>query len=390
MTFAFADPTQLWLTISEAHRTAAQTDSQTAATPGDRWTVYLNQLCLHAFLTGLQEADRPHAAPWLSWAETSRLSSLVSGVAIASGQHRFVLIPSEGIAEDELQVPQEWVDLPDWAADYYLAAQVSDDQQWVKIWGYTTHQRLKAQATYDAFDRTYCLGATDLIADLNVLWTAQALCPDETTRAAVSSPPVLAQAQAEALIQRLTRPGVAFPRLAVPFAQWGALLANPAWRQQLYQTSAGANAASAATPLNQWFQNLVTGGWQSLEGLFGTEAERLAFGLRRDRNDTEIRQAKLIRLGPDGPTVRLVLFLQPETDGRIGVRVQLYPANTDACLPPHITLALLSASGAVQTAVTARRQDNYIQLPRFKCPADYRFGLQIQLNSASVTEFFTT
>jgi len=31
-------------------------------------------------------------------------------------------------------VPQEWVDIPEWAADYYLAVQVNPDSGWLRIW----------------------------------------------------------------------------------------------------------------------------------------------------------------------------------------------------------------------------------------------------------------
>ena len=36
-----------------------------------------------------------------------------------------MLIPSEAIDDSELEVPQEWVDIPSWAADYYLAVQIT-------------------------------------------------------------------------------------------------------------------------------------------------------------------------------------------------------------------------------------------------------------------------
>jgi len=51
------------------------------------------------------------------------------------------------------------------------------------IWGYTTHLQLKSDGHYDHGDRTYCLDEDDLIDDLNILWVARQLCPQERLRA---------------------------------------------------------------------------------------------------------------------------------------------------------------------------------------------------------------
>jgi hypothetical protein len=98
---------------------------------------------------------------------------------------------------------------------------------------------LKTAGTYERRERTYCLASDDLIQDLNVLWVARQLCPEETTRSSVAPLATLPLAQAENLLQRLGNPDLTLPRLAVPFELWGALLEHGAWRQQLYERRQG-------------------------------------------------------------------------------------------------------------------------------------------------------
>jgi len=98
-------------------------------------------------------------------------------------------------------VPQEWVDIPELAADYYLAVQVNPDSGGSGF-GDTTHLQLKSDGNYDPSDRTYCLDEDDLIDDLNILWVARQLCPQEPTKSAITALPTLPQEQANNLLQR--------------------------------------------------------------------------------------------------------------------------------------------------------------------------------------------
>jgi hypothetical protein len=235
----FANPTQLYLEILPADRDRAKQQSQSFSTPASCWRAYLNQLCLSAALPWLQEEYDPKAQVWLGMAAQPSFWEVVNGIAIALEGTRFLLIPSEAIDLDEMQVQQEWIDIPSWAADYYLAAQVEPDEGWVKIWGYATHQQLKTKGNYDGGDRIYSLDEENVIADLNVLWVARQLCPEEPTRAESAPLPSLSLDRAENLLQRLGDPAVIEPRLAVPFTLWGSLLEHGGWRQRLYEKRLG-------------------------------------------------------------------------------------------------------------------------------------------------------
>jgi hypothetical protein len=215
-----------------------------------------------------------------------------------------ILLPTEAIDLDELRVPQEWVDIPSWVADYYLAVQVDVDDRWLRIWGYTTHQHLKQQATYDAGDRSYYLDGSDLIQNLNVLWVARQL-GGESTRAAVNSLPPLPLVQADNLLQRLGSTTIAMPRLAVPFSLWGALLEHGGWRQQLYEQRQGLPAQRS---ILEWLRTGVSDlaqqmGWGRLEfqpGLAGARGAEPTSPVLLSRQLVIAGQSYELRVLPQG------------------------------------------------------------------------------------------
>ncbi|MBE9170137.1 DUF1822 family protein [Pleurocapsales cyanobacterium LEGE 06147] len=264
---ALFEPTQLILELTDKNINESWQQSQSAATSTSRWQTHLNQVCLKAFLPWLREEQNSRARVWLKGATLSNSWELVNGTAIALANKRLVLVPSEASDLSELRVPQEWVDIPDWTADYYLAVQVNLDDRYIRVWGYCTHQQLKAKGAYDSSDRTYSLAEEELITDLDVLWVAQELCSEEITQAAVAPLPEISSAQAENLLQRLGNPKVLLPRLAVPFSLWGALIQNEAWRDRLAKKRRGVREQVPVLQLLQaGISNLVAElGWQPVE-----------------------------------------------------------------------------------------------------------------------------
>lgn len=249
-----ADSAHLWLELSETDITGAWQRSQSFSSNSGCWNAYLNQICLNAVLSWLREEYDAGANVWLS-ATLPSIWEVVNGSAITLDKTRFVLVPTETIDLSELRVPQEWVDIPGWAADYYLGVQVNPDEGFVRIWGYATSQQLKQKASYQAQDRTYCLDEDDLISDISVLWVARQLCREEVTRSEIAPLPSIPLAQAENLIARLGNPDVVNPRLALPFELWGALLEHGGWRQRLYQSRMG---YPEQWSILQWLQSGVS------------------------------------------------------------------------------------------------------------------------------------
>lgn len=271
----FFNSTDLVLELDQGTIDRAWLQSQTAGNPASRWQNYLNQVALAVFLPWLQVEEDATAKAQDQQAEQAAVWEVVNGTAIAIQDAKLVLIPSEADDLGELRVPQEWIDLPNWAADYYLAVQVNVDAGYVRVWGYSTHQQLK-QGTFNQGDRTYSLADDQLISDLNALWVARALCPNEVTKAAIEPLAELATAQADNLIERLGNPSLLLPRLEVPFDPWGALLQNPQWCLRL---GAARRGIATKTPVLQWLKQGLSDlsnefGWRQIELSFSAEGAR--------------------------------------------------------------------------------------------------------------------
>ena len=323
---------RLCLEIPEAVNEAVQAAHTPLSTAGASWRAQLNQISLETFLPWLQEE---HAAKvWPSVAALPSFWELVNGAAIECDDVRLVLIPTVDIDLRELRVPQEWVDIPSWSADYYVAVQTNPNAGWLKIWGYATHHQLKTKGTYNDNDRTYALDEDNLIQDFNVLWVARQLCPEEPLRTEVSPVPALQRSQAENLLERLGNPTVVFPRLAVPFPLWAGLLEHGGWRQRLYEKRQGfANLWSVP----QWLQAGISG----LAEQLGWQGRSIPFAVQRMRSRSEPTQRLSRPLEIAGHQYELQIFPSGDREEHIW-RFELRPTDADRQIPAGFKLRLLT------------------------------------------------
>lgn len=227
---------QIWLTIPHREIMLVAEQSRAYSNESARHTALLNQWCLTGFIDWARENLELDEVPtvWPSEAELPSIWELVNGTVVALGNKRLVLLPSDALDTEELTVPQEWVDCPEWRADYYLAVQVNAEAGWMQIWGYTSHRTLKTKGTYDPIYHTYALERDLLVSDIDILWVACSLALNETVE--IESIPALSAAEVNRFCEQLSQPTPYSPRLDVGFQVWAALIANDAWRQRLYQT----------------------------------------------------------------------------------------------------------------------------------------------------------
>jgi hypothetical protein len=394
MTYVFTEPREWELEISPALQEQSWQHSQVYATLSSRWCAYINRICLDVFLNWIQADYLPDATAWECIPSIPGFWEFVNGTVVLLGQKRVALIPSEAIDDGELEVPQEWVDIPNWAADYYIAMQVKTEDHWVRFWGYTTHQELKSLANYDPVDRTYCLDGQDLTKDLNAFWMTYQFSTEEM-KTAIAPLGELSATQAENLCQRIGNSSVAFPRLAVPFTTWGALLENQQWRLRLYQQRQQRQQLQPLREqvnLSSWLEGIYETSWQTIETFLSTKAQGLAFSFRSSSGlaSASVKRAKLIDLGMQLDSQQLVLLvaLTPKTNQEISIRVQLHPASGETYLPPHIKLALLTESAEIIHQVQSREQDNYIQLPRFDGEVGECFSIAVTVDDWQIIENF--
>jgi hypothetical protein len=271
MTAPFLTPNPPPLDLNSQHlylEIAATNPSQsTFSTSAARRRAYLNQICLDTFLPWMREEQGINVKVWPNRNALPSIWELVNGSAIVANQTRIVLIPTESIDLDQITVSQEWIDIPSWAADYYVLIQVDSDDDYIRIAGYATHQQLKTDGQYNADDRTYNLNAEALISDINLLWVSQEFCVPMELRSAVTPLAPIGQTQADNLLNRLGSSDVIWPRLEVPFVLWAGLVEHGGWRQRLYDRRQG---QAAQTTVTQWLQTGLSQlaaqiGWQQGE-----------------------------------------------------------------------------------------------------------------------------
>lgn len=402
-------PDQVWLNISEKQQQQAWQRSQNHANAMTCCNAYLNELCLTAFIPWLegwcqegQESNKPTRISTFSESYLPSLWEFINGTIINFGDIRLALIPTDSTDLDEVCVPQEWVDITSWRADYYLAVQINlnnPDTSWMRLWGYISYQNLQQNGIYEESDRAYYISGQHLTPDLTLmLLQPEPVFPNNLQ---VESIPSLTQETAERLLAQLSQSSVSAPRLAVPYDQWAAFVTNEQWRQDLYerrlrQFKIVAEPDPPRINLGQWWENIFESGWQSLDAFLSRDSVQVAVSFRHRRSQRNeerhvyVEGIKLIDLGIElnNQSVALLVGLARETEERVSVRVQLYPVGETTILPPNIRVALLSQSGAILQEYQARIHDNLIQLKRFTCPVGKQFSIRVALGEFSITEDF--
>lgn len=394
MSLIFAKATEWWFEIPPDLQAQCWQQSQAHTNDSRRWNAYLNQVCLDVILDWIQTEEAPEATSWLVPAAASAVWEFVNGFAIDIGNQRLILIPTE-VIEDDLEVPQEWVDIPGWGGDYYLGVEVSLDGASIRVWGYTTHQALKTLGDYDADDRFYLLDAEQVSTNLTTFSVIRERCAAEQTRAEIAPLPEISTAQVDNLIQRLSNPSVRFPRLAVPFQLWGALLASDEWRQRLYQPS-----ARGATQLTAWLQGQVASTWQAMEAVLSPQKVETAWGSssrgrgenrlsNQSRNAVfDVSRVKVLdfgnRLENDQVALLIGVSALDETDVMVGIKIS--PVGDRLHLPGAVQVRLLDEAGNELGQASAAITET-IQL-QFSGQQGESFSVEVTCDDRCVTETF--
>lgn len=253
------------------------------------------------------------------------VSKLVNGFCLKVNGSKIVFIPSQNLDIAGCEIPQEWVDLPNWNADYYVPIQVDLEAKYLHLWGAITHAELKQTAELDPLFRDYQVDRAQMTANLDVLWASCELAP--APKAAISELVSLTPTQAQQTIDRLlSQSSFHFPRLLLPFSQWGAILDRADYLNWYLKTTA---PAPMFTNLSNWFAQQAANleqSWQIVEQFINPPKLQVAFRGISLKTDPEIHTAiqQLYRSQteiktPDRPigTADLVNLMENSTDDNI-------------------------------------------------------------------------
>jgi hypothetical protein len=140
--------------------------------------------------------------------------------------------------------------------------------------------------------------------------------------------------------------------------------------------------------LSRWFDQPLDQGWQLLTTLMNSLTEpKLSF--RSANADHAVSGGRLIDLGLQfaDTSLALIINLSPVVEGLVGIQVQLCPVNMEY-LPLALSLMILDEESLVQRQVSARSQDNLIQIA-FEGALGEKFQVKVMLGNFSVTDVFT-
>jgi hypothetical protein len=227
----------------------------------------LNQLCMTVVKSWISKTIELEIKPvfpcWFGGKDRlDFISKLVNGFAVQIGETKIIFIPSDSIDLEEFTVPQEWVDLPNWAANYYVPVRVDLHGQHLHLWGFISHADLKNKAQFDRVFRNYQIAGIDTIANLDLL---QEYCELHTLPKSIEIDAEIdsvhqLSATVDKLIQQLQQHNSRFsPRLELPFAQWGAILNRPQWLERYLNPE---------TDLSVWWKSTklaICDGWESID-----------------------------------------------------------------------------------------------------------------------------
>ncbi len=250
----YADPAQIDISVPISLQQSGWQHSQQFCTSANQWQGYLNYLCLGVSLSWLSttfsSCDFYSPEQMVQEQQIANVWELVDGSIVTiphwgrSGkrQCRLCLLPHTSYDRSELRVPREWVEIPSWVADYYLAVHIDLDREAAIIWGYGTHAQIQQLGIYDDFDRTYCLDADLISQDLSLLSLAEQIVTPPATRGLTGSIDHLSADRLNLYLTDWSCRQLAIPRLEIceaDFPHWLSLLANNTWRQELVERRLG-------------------------------------------------------------------------------------------------------------------------------------------------------
>jgi Protein of unknown function (DUF1822) len=172
---------------------------------------------------------------------------------------------------------------------------------------------------------------------------------------------------------------------------------------QIEQTLQQLNVTPLPRPrpiaLSNWFKAQFEPAWVSIETLIASGQLRLTSPTRSPENDLTdpeeqpnapnlVRRVRLLDLSLQASdrTVALAIAIQPRDDQRFGIMLRVYPIEPEPYVPEDLKLILLDESGQTYEVV-ARPNDFYLQL-QFNGNPGERFGVQVLLGEAQITEEF--
>lgn len=348
-----------------------------------------NSLCLDAVKNWLEanitEEDEEIVIPDIDYLEASW--SAVTGTAIALDSMKIAVIPQDTSDIAGISIPREWVDIPQWTPDYYIAAQVDLERKTIWLWGYAHSSTVRKEGNLDRTHQHYNLPLEKMSIDLELFGITHQLLQSPQPNTQDSSTPRKIDKQ-EAL-KKLSEPSPFSPRLNLPFEDWSALIGDRQWCQELYKQrcpKARSQSSSSVTKLLHWLKSEVSStidsGWKELNKILppSTPTPQLSYALRSNQRDMKnwVQKAKVIDLKVQldkSSKIVLLVAITKKADEKYNIVAQLHPDTKQKFVPEEIGFQIVH-DGKVIQETTSRSHDQLLQLG-FAITVETSFSIKV-------------
>lgn len=306
-------------------------DLASTEVPSHDTPIELNLQCLQVLKSWLEQSlgfSCEYEFPYLGNDKYDRaVSTLVNGFCLKVNGHKIVFIPSQNLDLESYEIPQEWIDLPNWHGEYYVAVQVDLEAQYLHLWGSISYDRVLDSSEFNSLFRYYHLLGSCLDQNLEVLWSSCEIDATNHSRVKASTDNLTAP-EIQRLIQQ--SPIKSIPRLVLLFKEWGAILNDPNYLQQyLIAPSDRSNSPSSnLTNLSHWLHHQSDNAahhWKRIESFIGLSQTHLAFRNSGSSLDRVLTQKKYRDISLETPN---------QVHGAI---VALYRQQTEVVGPQEIS-----------------------------------------------------
>lgn len=333
----FLLPEIIWL--EEEHFQAAKEMSDRICDEAQQWQTYLNSLAILALKEWLRER--------IGESEIKGKVNTIEPICyLEVGDFKIGAIATEHILNEAIEIPRSAIDQPEFAAHFYVALEVREEQEEAIVRGFLRYDRLE---NYLSKNSCPIVGNDCYLLPLSLF---------------------------DAEINHL--------KLYLHYLKADAI---PITTISSQRDRDAVNSGEIATKLSRWLEGIIEESWVANEELVNPEAS-LASNLRK--RSQAVKMGKLINLGIQlgNKTVALLVTIAPEADDKLGILIQLYPTESEKYLPADLQLSLYSNTGEILQSVRSKSYDNYIQLKPFKGKVGIRFSIEVSIGDISVRENF--
>lgn len=175
---------------------------------------------------------------------------------------RLILLPEESQDLSEFNIPQEWIDIPQFRGDYFLPVQVNLDTRWLRFVGFNTYNHIKQYAIYNQNFAYYTLSENFLEKDLNLLFLYEKY--QLFTTPEYEALPQFSNAEKNQFMESLGEVESSRVRHHLSFIYWASLFVDQSYRLSLYKKY---QPVSLGAWLEHNFYQAYSQGWQNLTDL---------------------------------------------------------------------------------------------------------------------------